>query len=179
MRALAIAGTVTAAWMASIMAGSLMRATPPSRRMSAGTRSRAMTATAPASSAMRACSALTTSMMTPPLSISARPRFTLAVPEVRLPVVWLSGMAAILPPSSIGPRRIASSAEGDGGAGGLEMDPGLTGREGDRLAGGVGERCHRRRRGLGPAGLDLGPADEDQRLPRADNFGVAHLGIGS
>lgn len=43
-----------------------MRATPPLRRMSAGTRSRAMTATAPASSAMRASSAVTTSMMTPP-----------------------------------------------------------------------------------------------------------------
>ena len=39
-----------------------------------------MTATAPASSAIFACSALTTSMMTPPLSISAIPRFTRAVP---------------------------------------------------------------------------------------------------
>ena len=35
-----------------------------------------MTATAPASSAMRACSGVTTSMMTPPLSISAMPRLT-------------------------------------------------------------------------------------------------------
>ena len=34
-----------------------------------------MTATAPALSAMSACSALVTSMMTPPLSISARPVF--------------------------------------------------------------------------------------------------------
>jgi len=42
-----------------------MRATPPSRRMSDGTRSRAMTATAPESSAIFACSGLTTSMMTP------------------------------------------------------------------------------------------------------------------
>ena len=47
MRPLAMTGMVTAALIASIMAGSLMRATPPSRRMSAGTRSRAMTATAP------------------------------------------------------------------------------------------------------------------------------------
>jgi hypothetical protein len=46
-----------------------------------GTRSRAMTATAPASSAMIACSALTTSMMTPPLSISARPLLTSSVPR--------------------------------------------------------------------------------------------------
>ncbi len=57
-----------------------MRATPPSARMSAGTRSSAMTATAPASSAIFACSALTTSMMTPPLSISARPVLTRRVP---------------------------------------------------------------------------------------------------
>ena len=57
----------------SIMAGSLIRATPPAARMSAGTRSRAMTATAPASSAILACSGVTTSMMTPPLSIWARP----------------------------------------------------------------------------------------------------------
>src|SRR5689334_23131907 len=51
--------------------------------MSAGTRSKAMTATAPAPSAMRACSGVTTSMITPPLSISAMPRLTRAVP------VWL------------------------------------------------------------------------------------------
>jgi hypothetical protein len=54
--------------------------------MSAGTRSRAMTATAPASSAILAWSAVTTSMMTPPLSISASPRLTRAVP-----VTWLLG----------------------------------------------------------------------------------------
>jgi len=52
------------------------RATPPSRRMSDGTRSSAITAHAPASSAIRACSASTTSMMTPPFNISARPRLT-------------------------------------------------------------------------------------------------------
>jgi hypothetical protein len=50
-----------------------MRATPPSRRMSEGTRSSAVTATAPASSAIMASSAVTTSMITPPWSISARP----------------------------------------------------------------------------------------------------------
>src|SRR5258708_7269861 len=80
MRALAITGMVTAAMISLISPTSLMRATPPSRRMSAGTRSRAITATAPASSAILACSALTTSMMTPPRSISARPRFTRDVP---------------------------------------------------------------------------------------------------
>src|SRR6185312_5592018 len=65
-----------------------MRATPPSARMSAGTRSSAITATAPASSAIRACSAVVTSMMTPPLSISARPLLSLLVP--------LSAIAPIL-----------------------------------------------------------------------------------
>src|SRR5205085_9343028 len=48
--------------------------------MSAGTRSSAITATAPASSAIFACSALTTSMITPPLSISASPLLTRIVP---------------------------------------------------------------------------------------------------
>lgn len=62
-------GIVTAPLTSLIIFGSDMRATPPSRRMSAGTRSSAITATAPASSATRACSALTTSMMTPPFSI--------------------------------------------------------------------------------------------------------------
>ena len=57
----------------SIIEGSLMRATPPAARMSAGTRSSAITATAPASSAILAWSGVTTSMMTPPLSIWARP----------------------------------------------------------------------------------------------------------
>ena len=80
MRALAMTGIDTAAMMPSIMSGSLIRDTPPCARMSAGTRSRAMTATAPASSAIFACSGVTTSMMTPPLSISAMPRLTRAVP---------------------------------------------------------------------------------------------------
>src|SRR4051794_17378136 len=64
----------------SIMSGSLIRETPPWARMSAGTRSSAITATAPASSAIFACSAVTTSMITPPLSISAIPRLTRVVP---------------------------------------------------------------------------------------------------
>ena len=80
MRALAITGIVTASWISSILVGSDMRATPPSARMSAGTRSSAMTAAAPASSAIFACSAVTTSMITPPLSISARPALTRKVP---------------------------------------------------------------------------------------------------
>src|SRR5215470_12302851 len=78
----------TAPMIWSIMSGSLIRATPPSALMSAGTRSSAMTATAPASSAIFACSGVTTSMITPPLSMSAMPRLTRAVPVTgAIPVV--------------------------------------------------------------------------------------------
>ena len=56
--------------------GLAMRATPPSARIMAGTRSRAITATAPACSAIFACSTFITSIITPPLSISARPVFS-------------------------------------------------------------------------------------------------------
>ena len=76
MRALAITGMLTVFMISSILEMAAMRATPPSLRMSAGTRSSAMTADAPASSAILACSALVTSMMTPPFNISARPTFT-------------------------------------------------------------------------------------------------------
>src|SRR6476661_7041259 len=84
MRALAITGMLTAAWMPTIISGSDIRATPPSRRMSAGTRSSAITAAAPACSAIFACTEVTTSMITPPLSISARPAFTVNVASSRL-----------------------------------------------------------------------------------------------
>ncbi len=73
-------GMLTASIMLTIMAGSLMRATPPCLRMSAGTRSSAITEQAPASSAILACSGVTTSMMTPPFNIWARPRFSSSVP---------------------------------------------------------------------------------------------------
>jgi hypothetical protein len=63
--------------------GSDILATPPWARISAGTRSRAMTATAPALSAIFACSTLVTSMITPPLSISARPTFVLHSADCR------------------------------------------------------------------------------------------------
>src|SRR4029078_1546602 len=65
-----------------ISVGSDMRATPPSLRMSAGTRSSAITAHAPASWAILACSGVTTSMITPPLSIWASPDLTLQEPLV-------------------------------------------------------------------------------------------------
>ena len=53
-----------------------MRATPPSARIIAGTRSSAITATAPACSAITACSTSITSMITPPFRFSASPVFT-------------------------------------------------------------------------------------------------------
>src|SRR6185503_6889286 len=73
MRALAMTGMVTAFWISWIFRTGDIRATPPCFRMSEGTRSSAITEEAPASSAILACSALVTSMMTPPLSISASP----------------------------------------------------------------------------------------------------------
>src|SRR5262245_55253786 len=79
MRAFAMTGMVTEAQISSISSTRDMRATPPAARMSLGTRSRAITATAPASSAMRACSAVTTSMITPPLSICASPALVVQV----------------------------------------------------------------------------------------------------
>src|SRR5260370_11169315 len=80
IRHLAMTGMDTAAMMPSIMSGSLILATPLSWRMSGGTGASASTATAAASSAILAWSGVTTSMITPPLSISAMPRFTRAVP---------------------------------------------------------------------------------------------------
>jgi hypothetical protein len=77
---LAITGIVTASMIPWISSTELIRATPPAARISAGMRSSAMTATAPASCAMTACSGVTTSMMTPPLSICASPRLTVTVP---------------------------------------------------------------------------------------------------
>src|SRR6266511_588798 len=74
-------GIVTASWISAILSGSAMRATPPSRLISAGTRSSAITEQAPASSAMSAWSASVTSMITPPFSISARPPLTRIVPS--------------------------------------------------------------------------------------------------
>ena len=142
-------GIVTAAWMPSIIAGSLMRATPPSRRMSAGTRSSAMTATAPASSAILACSAVTTSMMTPPRNISARPRLTRAVPVVRVrqpsvgestdPAAPRSAQARIPRDRSVGVVLRGGGGGGDGHDGtvspcGTSSHPRDAGRELDRLA---------------------------------------------
>src|SRR3954452_23700192 len=110
--------------MLSIMSGSLIRETPPWARMSAGTRSSAITATAPASSAIFACSAVTTSMITPPLSISASPALTRKVPSS-----FISAMVAR-------PRgRPASLLEAEG------LDAIRVGRLVERVDP-VGERLH-------------------------------------
>src|SRR5271156_123930 len=76
MRTLAITGIETVSIISRIIRGAAIRATPPSLRISEGTRSSAITAHAPASSAILACSALVTSIITPPFNISARPTFT-------------------------------------------------------------------------------------------------------
>src|SRR5690606_18004704 len=105
MRAFAITGIETAEMIPSIMSGSLMRDTPPCARMSAGTRSSAITATAPASSAILACSGVTTSMITPPLSISAMPRLTRAVPTLGCPLEPFSdGAVGVWASDTVGPR---------------------------------------------------------------------------
>src|SRR5262249_54423699 len=68
------------------------------------TRSSAITATAPASSAILACSGVTTSMITPPLSMSAIPRLTRAVPVWAgwVPVVRTGpGAAGVLLPTAV------------------------------------------------------------------------------
>ncbi len=109
-------GIVTAFMIPSIIDGSLIRATPPEARMSAGTRSSAMTATAPASSAIFAWSGVTTSMMTPPLSIWARPFLVAQVDVSRVMWLWLRtpalGLPAMLAPGSSPVRagRAASRA---------------------------------------------------------------------
>ena len=64
--------------------------------MSAGILSRAMTAHAPASSAILACSGVVTSMMTPPFSIWASSLFN--------PYLLLSVIVAPPAPSPDGPR---------------------------------------------------------------------------
>mmetsp|Transcript_19269 Transcript_19269/g.48227 ORF Transcript_19269/g.48227 Transcript_19269/m.48227 type:complete len:209 (-) Transcript_19269:74-700(-) len=92
--ALAITGMLTAALIPRIISGSLIRATSPFFLMSAGMRSSAITAHAPAASAILACSGVTTSMMTPPLSICASPTFTAQVPVPASEAMSESGATA-------------------------------------------------------------------------------------
>src|SRR5690606_9221521 len=183
MRALAITGIVTAALMPSIISGSLMRATPPSRRMSEGTRSSAMTATAPASSAILACSGSTTSMITPPLSISASPRLTSWVP---VSGVGEAGGGASGMGSSLGrrPRRAeAGSAAPASADGGDRTRPGHLhprgpGGQQDGVALGVGEGGGLVLGRSGPASPHDLPGGVDERLPlpHGDRLGGPAVG---
>src|ERR1700730_7466702 len=108
MRHLAITGIDTVAMISRIFLGEAMRATPPSARIWAGTRSSAITATAPAFSAMEACSALVTSMMTPPLSISARPVFRRREVEVLLEPLVLDMFGLFSRSRRIGRQRVVA-----------------------------------------------------------------------
>mmetsp|Transcript_26256 Transcript_26256/g.44803 ORF Transcript_26256/g.44803 Transcript_26256/m.44803 type:complete len:217 (+) Transcript_26256:1262-1912(+) len=101
MRAFAITGSDVDSITSTIIAGSDERATPPSALMSAGMRSRAMTATAPAASAMRACSPSTTSMMTPPCWKTANAR-----------LMFVSGDSASA--SAVGDHGAAAPTAGGG-----------------------------------------------------------------
>src|SRR3954453_2532490 len=103
-------GMLTASMIPMIISGSDMRATPPAARISDGTRSSAITATAPASSAILAWSGVTTSMMTPPLSIWARP-FLVAQVDVST-VMWgeFLLMVALGSPAGSGPGVLARSS---------------------------------------------------------------------
>src|SRR4051794_10734585 len=179
-------GIETAAMMPSIMSGSDIRETPPWARMSAGTRSSAITATAPASSAILACSAVTTSMMTPPLSISAMPRLTRAVPTawpVLLRTSRCSDMTPILrasgPPH--GPRagplptrwpgRVEPAASGQAGAGLGEHDPRAARTQLDRVLGRVAEGRRAALGRPGPRAVDALAVAEHRDRPLADGVG--------
>src|ERR1700709_64555 len=134
----------------SIMSGSDIREAAPWARMSAGTRSRAITATAPASSAILACSAVTTSMMTPPLSISAMPRLTRAVPTLCCSDIQPVYGAA---PADCAGRGAARSAAGRDALAD-ENDPGVARGERQRLAGRGAQRGARAGRRPAPGAVD-------------------------
>src|SRR4051794_16128422 len=177
MRALAITGIVTAALMPSIISGSLIRATPPSRRMSAGTRTSAITAHAPESSAILACSGVTTSMMTPPFNISASPRFTGKVPVERE-----EETAPVMTPQAIGPlpsarRTLRSGQRGRGAAAG-ELDPGVAGGELDRGAVGGGEVEHVGAVAAGPRAVDRLATRVQGDVATADGLGLGAVRVG-
>src|SRR5262249_8295410 len=178
MRHLAITGMVTAFMIDLMRAGSDMRATPPSRRMSAGTRSSAMTAQAPASSAIFACSAVTTSMITPPLSISARPPLTLIVPTSCMDRILARG-------------RREKRLDGDTERLGLLEEREVTRIIEDhelRSADAVGERSSGRRSAdevvatgdherLGADPVQVGPQVERRRVERAERLGQQALDL--
>src|SRR5436309_14404136 len=171
MRHFAMTGMVTAAMIDLISSGSDMRATPPSLRMSAGTRSSAMTAHAPASWAMRACSGVTTSMITPPFSIWARPALTLKLPFTpSFPLLepLRSATFGILRPGKLEPLQYQGSLGGVLGVG--QQAVAVKPRQHVHLLEHVEQGRHRPPRevgigsgaGLLPASVEL--AHEEERL---------------
>ena len=96
--------------MPSIIDGSLMRATPPSRRMSAGHPLERHDRDGAGVLGDLRLLGVTTSMMTPPRSISARPRLTRAVPVVRS-----SAMTPSLP-TPLSALAVTAAAVGIGSA---------------------------------------------------------------
>ena len=172
-------GIVTASMMRAISSRSLMRATPPAARMSAGMRSSAMTATAPASCAIAACSGVTTSMMTPPLSICARPRLTVTVPVWFCISMIRSSSCSRCPYQADngttrnygGDRRLTEAATS--GA------PGEGSAARSRLAGAWGERDRQRRRGVAMlAGVGVGVPTARGRGRRRRGGGGVGGGVG-
>ena len=158
-----------------------MRATPPAARMSAGMRSSAMTATAPASWATTACSGVTTSMMTPPLSICASPRFTVVVPACSMSLSYQA-----FPIRNIGGSTLArwTTAIGRAGAGAFARARDAEGSGAARSAAAAGAKsgCSgsasawpERTASASPSGVGQG---RRQRLGRDARIGEARVGGG-
>src|SRR5438045_385420 len=153
MRHFAMTGMETTSMISVTLVGSAMRATPPSARMSAGTRSSAMTATAPASSATLACSAVVTSMMTPPFSISAKPVLTRRVP-VSMSIRGPSSPLRTPTLPSLRGGRGARSGGRDRERVGEQLDPGVAGVQRDLVALLVQELRHVVHGGTAPGAHD-------------------------
>src|SRR3989475_8463023 len=190
IRHLAMTGIVTAAMIDLISSGSDMRATPPSLRMSAGTRSRAMTAQAPASWAMRAWSGVTTSMITPPFSLWCRPALTLKLPFTpSFPLLepLRSATFGILRPGKLEPLQYQGSLRGVLGVG--QQAVAVQPREHVHLLEHVEQRRHRPPREVcvrGGAGLLTASVefahekeclDRGERNPELADWAVALLRV--
>mmetsp|Transcript_60850 Transcript_60850/g.168390 ORF Transcript_60850/g.168390 Transcript_60850/m.168390 type:complete len:322 (-) Transcript_60850:8-973(-) len=104
MRHLAMTGMDTALMISLIIFGSDILATPFALRMSAGIRSSAITAQAPASSAIFACSGFMTSMITPPFNMAGKPFLTVAVPSCTVLAASLEAIFATDVKDARGPR---------------------------------------------------------------------------
>src|SRR5437764_2366017 len=164
-------GIETASMISATFDGSAIRATPPSARMSAGTRSSAMTATAPASSAILAWSAVVTSMITPPFNISANPDLTRNVPVSRstAPPSCAVTQSSVAKPRA-DPEGLLAGLDLE--ALGEQLDPGVPGRERDDVAGLRLELRHVRGLRTNPLAHDHAAVPEDVRLPGPRRHGL-------